>query len=57
MALQILHQAEEERLQIADYEAKRGMIWLIDPDVFPEPHKVGPKTIKLGSSEGIIWWV
>lgn len=27
IALQILRQAEEERLQIADYEAQRGMAW------------------------------
>lgn len=31
MALQILHQAEEERLQIADYEAERGMVWEESP--------------------------
>jgi hypothetical protein len=31
MALHILHQAEEERLQIADYEAERGMIWEESP--------------------------
>jgi hypothetical protein len=31
MALQILHQAEEERLQMADYEAERGMVWEESP--------------------------